>query len=216
MREGNSPSWYNPDECHMVKDYVNLLVHTRQNRCKPSEIGVVTPYHKQAQKIRQILRKHNFQDVTVGSVEEFQGSERRVIIISTVRSSVEYLNFDNKHKLGFISNSKRFNVAITRAQALLICIGNPYVLECDKNWRSLLNLCRDNGSYIGCDYTPTNNKNNNGSSSNNHDDIDDEIDETIAGLLKMDIENDEMANDGSFQYTSTKTEQENPEWRFEE
>ena len=75
---------------------------------------MITPYRRQVQKMRQLLRKNNLQEVTVGSTEEFQGQERRVIIVSTVRSSPEYVSTDNQYKLGFLKNPKRFNVAITR------------------------------------------------------------------------------------------------------
>ena len=45
-----------------------------------------------------------------------------------VRSSPEYVTLDHKHRLGFLADSKRFNVAITRSQALLIVVGNPHIL----------------------------------------------------------------------------------------
>ena len=87
-----------------------------------------------------LLRAHSDGNTQpkVGSVDEFQGSERRVIIISTVRFQVEYIDFDMKYKLGFVANPKRFNVAITRAQALLIVIGNPNVLGIDSHWKQLI------------------------------------------------------------------------------
>ena len=56
----------------------------------------------------------------VGSVEQLQGQEKRVIIISTVRSDPTYLEHDFKHKLGFVASAKRFNVAITRAQVRVL------------------------------------------------------------------------------------------------
>jgi hypothetical protein len=74
--------------------------------------------------------------VQVGSVEEFQGQERRIILISTVRSSHEHLEFDAKHRLGFLSNPKRFNVSITRAKALVVVVGNPAILMHDPNCES--------------------------------------------------------------------------------
>ena len=64
--------------------------------------------------MRQKLRAEGLEDVMVGSTEEFQGQERRVIIVSTVRSTPQYVNTDKQYKLGFLHNPKRFNVAITR------------------------------------------------------------------------------------------------------
>ena len=60
----------------------------------------------QVQKIRQLLKKGKFSDIDVGSVEEFQGQERLVIIVSTVRCNPEYLSLDFKHNLGFLRNPK--------------------------------------------------------------------------------------------------------------
>ncbi len=45
----------------------------------------------------------------VDSVEGYQGQERKVIIVSSVRSSTEHLDFDLKYRLGFLVNPKRFN-----------------------------------------------------------------------------------------------------------
>jgi superfamily I DNA and/or RNA helicase len=96
-REGSSPSWFNSDEVQVVRNYVKLLTQdTRTNRPEPKDIGVITPYSKQSQKVRQCFATEGerLRDLTVGSVEQFQGQERKVIIVSTVRSTQEYVEFD--------------------------------------------------------------------------------------------------------------------------
>ena len=104
----------------------------------------------QVQRIRARLIKANLGGVKVGSTEMFQGQERRVIILSTVRSSEDYVEYDARHNLGFLDNPKRFNVAITRACALLIVIGNPAVLAVDKkHWGALQAMCFAKGAYRG-------------------------------------------------------------------
>ncbi len=57
-----------------------------------------------------------------------EGEAQRISLSSQVRSRESLVKFDVRHNLGFLSNPKRFNVAITRAQALLVVVGNPHVL----------------------------------------------------------------------------------------
>ncbi|XP_031573706.1 RNA helicase Mov10l1-like [Actinia tenebrosa] len=151
LREGNSPSWFNPAEAVQIIRYIQGLKKSEACSIKPTDIGIISPYKKQVEKIRLLLRRVGIDDVKVGSVEEFQGQERPVIIISTVRSDQSYIGSDVDHSIGFLSNPKRFNVAITRAQALLIVIGNPHVLCQDPYWCSLVQYCVMNDVYTGCD-----------------------------------------------------------------
>ncbi|XP_042321796.1 helicase MOV-10 [Sceloporus undulatus] len=164
QREGNSPSFFNTTEISVLIDYLKkLLLEDRgkkgQSQILPKEIGVISPYRKQVEKIRyainvetELKNLNNIKDLKVGSVEEFQGQERRVVLISTVRSSNHYLGFDKKFKLGFLKNPKRFNVAITRAKALLIIVGNPMTLAKDLHWAEFLKYCRENNAYRGYQY----------------------------------------------------------------
>ena len=73
---------------------------------------MITPYRRQVQKMRQLLRKNNLQEVTVGSTEEFQGQERKVIILTTVRSNPDFIQLDKLANIGFLKNKKRFEFMI--------------------------------------------------------------------------------------------------------
>ncbi|XP_070803218.1 RNA helicase Mov10l1 [Pituophis catenifer annectens] len=150
MREGSNPSWFNPTEAVQVMRYCCLLVKGIDCSVSGKDIGVVAPYRKQVEKITVLLRSVDLPDIKVGSVEEFQGQEFSVIIISTVRSN-ETLFTDERTFLGFLANSKRFNVAITRAKALLIVVGNPHILAKDPCFNALLEYSLINDVYIGCD-----------------------------------------------------------------
>ncbi|XP_068959071.1 RNA helicase Mov10l1 [Petaurus breviceps papuanus] len=152
-REGRSPSWFNPAEAVQVMRYCCLLTKHICSVVSVMDIGVITPYRKQVEKIRVLLRNVDLMDIKVGSVEEFQGQEYLVIIISTVRSNEDKFE-DDRFFLGFLANSKRFNVAITRPKALLIVLGNPHVLVKDPCFSALLEYSLSNGAYIGCDLPP--------------------------------------------------------------
>ncbi|XP_032827229.1 helicase MOV-10 isoform X2 [Petromyzon marinus] len=162
-REENSPSFFNVAEVEEVVSYLTKILESSGKKgiakVSPKDIGIIAPYRKQVQKIRKAITEvdkelkklKDIRELKVGSVEEFQGQERTVIIISTVRSDMSFLSFDEKFGLGFLRNPKRFNVALTRAKALLVVIGNPITLSKDPNWESFINYCRSRGGFMGVD-----------------------------------------------------------------
>ena len=155
LREANSPSWFNPQEAELVLQYVHLLLKETKPPLKPSEIGIITPYARQVSKINKALATMGVTEIKVGSVEMFQGQERRCIILSTVRSDSAHLSKDVRFNLGFVASPKRFNVAVTRAKSLLIVIGCARLLAGDKeNWRPLLEYCRDKNAWCGEKWHP--------------------------------------------------------------
>lgn len=151
FREGNSPSWFNPAEAVQVVKYVQTVIRLYPNKIDDADIGIITPYRKQVEKIRVLLDKFDLSEIKVGSVEEFQGQERKFIIISTVRSNEDLVDSDCHHNIGFLSNPKRFNVSVTRAQSLMIIVGNPVVLCYDVFWCAMLQYAVLNDCYLGCD-----------------------------------------------------------------
>ena len=92
------------------------------SRVRTSDLGVVTPFRAQVVHIRQRLRKAGLGAVNVGTVDDFQGQEQLIVIISTVIGSANPRSVTAmSHKL--MSSAQRFNVAITRAKALLVIVG---------------------------------------------------------------------------------------------
>ncbi|KOC69224.1 putative RNA helicase armi [Habropoda laboriosa] len=148
-KDNDSPSWYNLEEATQV--YLYLL---KLYKCglSPDDIGIITPYQKQVIQIRELLMELDVELPKISSVEGFQGQERNVIIISAVRSSINFVNEDIKHSLGFVACPRRLNVAITRARALVIILGNPTLLAQDPYWRSVLIYCINQDSYTGCSF----------------------------------------------------------------
>ncbi|KAG7205187.1 hypothetical protein KM043_018276 [Ampulex compressa] len=138
----------NIKEISVVMNYVHKLLGTKfgKHKITQADIGIVTPFKLQETMIAKILNDEKLPHIMVGTVEVFQGQEKTIIILSTVRTKT--FIHDNKKHNGFLSNTKRFNVAITRAKALLIVIGNSSVLCLENMWKELWEYCIDNDSCI--------------------------------------------------------------------
>ena len=99
------------------------------------DIGIITPYAGQVRAIRNSMSE-KLDGVEVRTVDGYQGREKEVIIFSCVRSNSE-------RNVGFLSESRRLNVALTRAKRGLIVIGDPDTLRSDKNWKAWLDYIRN-------------------------------------------------------------------------
>ena len=102
-------------------------------------IAVISPYSKQVQLFRTELSASRVTDgVKVGTVDSFQGQETDIVIFSAVRSNLT-------KELGFLRDSRRLNVAITRARRALIIVGDQSVLRTCRHWAALLESCTVRG-----------------------------------------------------------------------
>ncbi|UYV64033.1 MOV10L1, partial [Cordylochernes scorpioides] len=124
LRESDSPSWFNPIEIVQASQYLSDLYN---EGLTPGDVGIITPYRKQVEKLRRFFTMMSIPPCKVGSVEEFQGQERIAIIVSTVRTQSSNLTFEQN--IGFLSQPKRFNVTVTRAKHALIVVGDPNLLS---------------------------------------------------------------------------------------
>ncbi|TFK61423.1 P-loop containing nucleoside triphosphate hydrolase protein [Pluteus cervinus] len=152
QQEKDNPSYFNIEEATVVRHYCEQLLGTPADGLKPSDIGVITPYRAQCDKLIRLFRRHStlpLREIKVGSVEEFQGDERMVIILSTVRGKPSQISSDIRNALGFVANKFRMNVAITRARALQIIVGNADVLGLDPLWHRYLTTISLRGGWVG-------------------------------------------------------------------
>eukprot|EP01080_Neovahlkampfia_damariscottae_P007590 gene7590-11913_t len=151
LREGESPSWTNPEEAAMVVKLTLNLLNSLTVDVNSTDIAILTPYRKQVQLIRKKLRSCNLSAIRVGTIEDYQGQESLITIISTVRCNPKRLSMDQKNSIGVVNHPKRFNVALTRAIALSIVVGDPNLLKIDKNWVKFIGHVKKNSNYKGCD-----------------------------------------------------------------
>ncbi|XP_034724950.1 putative helicase mov-10-B.1 [Etheostoma cragini] len=205
-REANSPSFFNVSEIEVLVDYLTKLIETQGKKGLPKlsakDIGIIAPYRKQVEKIQKALKSvpalkrwSDLTDLKVGSVEEFQGQEKKIIMVSTVRSSINYIKMDKDFNIGFLSNEKRFNVALTRARSLLIVVGNPVILNKDPYWEKFIRYCVNEQGYTGFNFEDAEGE--------------DDIVSRLA-TLKINVASDNPVEEGSaFQQNL------DPEWKHE-
>ena len=150
-RVPDSCSWYNEEEMNSIISFLSKLNAVGIDF---KDIGIITPYALQVKKFKhKISIALPETDLKVGTVEEFQGEERHIILVSTVRTDEIYFQNDAKFSLGFLQCKKRMNVAISRAKSMLVVFGKAECLKKDEKWTKLINYAQENGTFVIDDRT---------------------------------------------------------------
>jgi predicted DNA helicase len=118
----DSKSYVNRVEAKICLEIVNKYLNKGVEK---EQIGIISPYADQVKLISENT------EVEVKSVDGFQGREKEIIIITTVRSN-------DKGEIGFLNDLRRLNVAITRAKRKLIIVGNKNTLNYNNTYKKLI------------------------------------------------------------------------------
>ena len=132
--ESEGSSRNNPGEADIVARQVQELLGAG---VAPSEIAVITPYAAQARLLRTLIGNAA---IEIDTVDGFQGREKEAIVISLVRSNTT-------GEVGFLADTRRTNVALTRARRKLIVIGDSSTLANHDFYRRLLDHFEREGAY---------------------------------------------------------------------
>lgn len=118
-------SFSNPLEVRILQEYIKKLDDEIGD--KKYSVGIITPYRAQLDLIQKRIRMLNIRNISVeaNTVDAFQGSQKDIILYSTVRSS-------STPQIGFLKEHSRLNVSFSRAKRLLIIVGDLNFLNNSK------------------------------------------------------------------------------------
>lgn len=135
-------SRYNPDEYKILREHLYQLIENLPEGNHPS-IGIISPYREQVIHIQQEVEIDSDLencDLTINTIDGFQGQERDVIYISLVRSN-------DKGSVGFLADYRRMNVAMTRAKMKLVIVGDSATIGNHNFYKNFLDYCDSVGAY---------------------------------------------------------------------
>ncbi len=131
----------NHEEAVMMTELIDAFERLYGDEFKISDIGIITPFRAQIANIRHVLHRanRNPDDLTIDTVERYQGGARKIILISVCANSTMRLS-------SIVSArdendiDRKLNVALTRAKEHLVMVGNPEVLKADPRYREFIRL----------------------------------------------------------------------------
>jgi predicted DNA helicase len=137
-KKDEEDSTLNEGESEVAMAHAKRLV---QSGVLPSDIGIITPYAAQVVLLKMLRNKENsLKDIEISTVDGFQGREKEAIIISMVRSN-------SKQEVGFLSDRRRMNVAVTRARRQCCIVCDTDTVSSDGFLKRLVEYFQEHGAY---------------------------------------------------------------------
>ncbi len=134
--EETTRSLFNKGEADLVVARVKALLAAGLS---PRELAVITPYSAQAFALRERVEALS-PDVEVDTVDAFQGREKDAVLVTLVRSNPE-------GQVGFLTDLRRMNVALTRARRHLFVVGDSATLSAHPFYARFIEGTQADGSY---------------------------------------------------------------------
>ena len=135
-------SKFNPDEFQILCEHLYQLVEAHQTQPIPS-IAIISPYREQVLYMKKMIGEDPILSdlpIAINTIDGFQGQEKAVVYISLVRSN-------EKGDIGFLSDTRRMNVAMTRARKQLIIVGDSATIGNHPFYGAFLDYCEQTGNY---------------------------------------------------------------------
>ncbi|KAG2262620.1 hypothetical protein Bca52824_069699 [Brassica carinata] len=132
---GATGSRVNLDEVEFVLLMYHRLVTMYPELKSSSPLAIISPYNYQVKTFRDRFKEMFGAEaekvIDINTVDGLQGREKDVAIFSCVRAN-------DKGEIGFLSNSHRMNVGITRAKSSVLVVGSAATLKSDPLWKNLV------------------------------------------------------------------------------
>ncbi len=144
----------NVSEAMMLAAVVARIYQQAPQQFVPTQtVGVIVPYRNQIAAVRKAMEAYSIpqlREVTVDTIERFQGSQRDYILYGFTVQQYYQLNFLTDHV--FEENGhlidRKLNVAMTRAREHLLLFGNAQLLESEPVFRQLIDYLRRNHDFV--------------------------------------------------------------------
>jgi ATP-dependent RNA/DNA helicase IGHMBP2 len=141
----NAESLRNEGEARAALAHAERLI---ASGLAPSSIGLITPYSAQVALLRSMRPERLAQTLEVSTVDGFQGREKEAIIFSAVRSSSAEGGGGGGAGVGFLRDSRRANVSVTRARRHCALVADTETLRRDPFLSRLIDHFEARGEYI--------------------------------------------------------------------